>query len=108
MRWVGFAPRGRLLLHCRGLHTVLVLFSYSGYRGLMPDEKLTPADPDDLAATLAFALRFEGRKPQRDSDAFMADIVAKRLVRYLERAGYVVMKRPPLGGHSAIGRGFKG
>jgi hypothetical protein len=37
----------------------------------------------------------------------MADIVAKRLVRYLER-GYVVMKRPPLGGHSAIGRGFKG
>jgi hypothetical protein len=40
-------------------------------------------------------------------DAFMADIVAKRLVRYLERAGYVVMKRPPLGGHSAIVRGFK-
>jgi hypothetical protein len=28
----------------------------------------------------------------------MADIVAKRLVRYLERAAYVVMKRPPLGG----------
>jgi hypothetical protein len=27
----------------------------------------------------------------------MADIVAERLVRYLERAGYVVMKRPPLG-----------
>ena len=30
----------------------------------------------------------------------MADIVAKRLV---ERARYVVMKRPPLGGHSALG-----
>jgi hypothetical protein len=58
------------------------------------DEKLTPADPDDLAAALAFALRFEGRKRQHDSDAFMADIVAKRLVRYLERARYVVMKRP--------------
>jgi hypothetical protein len=38
----------------------------------------------------------------------MADIVAKRLVRYLERARYVVMKRPPLGRHSGIGRGFKG
>jgi hypothetical protein len=38
----------------------------------------------------------------------MADIVAKRLVRYLERARYVVMKRPPLGGHSAVGRGFEG
>jgi len=54
----------------------------------------------------AFALKFEGRKRQHDADAFMADIVAKRLVRYLERARYVVMKRPPLGGHSAIGRGF--
>jgi hypothetical protein len=40
--------------------------------------------------------------------AFMADIVAKRLVRYLERAGYVVMKRPPVGGHSWIARGFEG
>jgi hypothetical protein len=38
----------------------------------------------------------------------MAYIVAKRLVRHLERAGYVVMKRLPLGGHSAIGRGFEG
>ena len=73
-----------------------------------PDEKVTPVDPEDLAAALAFALQFEGRKRQHDTDAFMADIVAKRLVRYLERAGYVVMKRPPLGGHSAVGRGFKG
>lgn len=31
----------------------------------------------------------------------MADIVAKRLVRHLERAGYVVKKRPPLGGQGA-------
>ena len=38
----------------------------------------------------------------------MADIVAKRLVRYLDRAGYVVMKRPPRGGHSGMGRGFEG
>ena len=70
------------------------------------DEKLSPADPDDLAASIAFALKFEGRKRWHDADAFMADIVAKRLVRYLERARYVVMKRPPLGGHSQIARGF--
>jgi hypothetical protein len=75
----------------------------------MPDsEKLTPADPEDLAASLAFALRFEGRKRKHDADTFMAEIVAKRLVSYLDRAGYVVMKKPPLGGHSAIGRGFEG
>jgi hypothetical protein len=55
------------------------------------DEKLTPSNPDDLAAALAFALKFEGRKRWHDADAFMADIVAKRLVRHLERAGYVVI-----------------
>jgi hypothetical protein len=38
----------------------------------------------------------------------MAKIVAERVVRHLERAGFVVMKKPPLGGHSAIGRGFEG
>ena len=48
----------------------------------------------------AFALKFEGRKRWHDADALMADIVAKRLVRYLARARYIVMKRPPLGGHS--------
>jgi hypothetical protein len=65
----------------------------------MPDDdKLTPADPDDLAASIAFALKFEGRKRWHDADALMADIVAKRLIRYLERARYVVMKRPPLSG----------
>jgi hypothetical protein len=59
-------------------------------RSLHPcDEKLTPADPEDLAAALAFALKFEGRKRWHDADSFMADIVAKRLVRHLERAGFV-------------------
>ena len=72
----------------------------------MPDDKLTPADPDDLAAALAFALRYAGRKRVHDADSFMADLVAKRLVRHLERAGFVVMKKPPSGGHSALGRGF--
>ena len=63
-----------------------------------PEEKLSPADPADLAASIAFALKFEGRKRWHDADALMADIVAKRLIRYLERARYVVMQRPPIGG----------
>ena len=45
-----------------------------------PDPKLTLATPDDLADTLSFALRHEGRKSQHDSDKLNADIVAQRLV----------------------------
>jgi len=48
-----------------------------------PEQKLTPAEPDDLADSLSFALRHEGRKSQHDSDKLNADIVAKRLVRHL-------------------------
>jgi hypothetical protein len=45
--------------------------------------KLTPASPEDLAAALAFALRFEGRK-RPNADEVMSEIVAKRLVWHLE------------------------
>jgi hypothetical protein len=34
----------------------------------------------------------------------MAAIVAKRLVEHLDRSGFVVMKRPPAAGVSAIAR----
>jgi hypothetical protein len=54
----------------------------------MPDEKLVPADPNDVAAALAFALRYAGRKRVRTADAIMAEIIAKRLVEHLERAGF--------------------
>jgi hypothetical protein len=65
---------------------------------LEPAESLTPATPEDLAAALAFALRFHGRKRTHNADEFMAEIVARRLVEHLDRAGFVVMKRPPIGG----------
>ena len=76
--------------------------------GLMtePDPKLPLDDPNDLSDTISFALRFEGKKRYHDSDRFAADIIADRLVRHLDRCGYVVMKKPPLGGHSRIMRGF--
>ena len=74
----------------------------------LPDDKLVPADPNDVAAALAFALRYAGRKRVRTADAILAEIVAKRQVEHLERAGFVVMRKPPLGGHSALGRGFEG
>jgi hypothetical protein len=72
------------------------------------DDKLMPADPRDLAEAVAFALRFEGRKHVRTADEYMAAIAAKRVVRPLERAGFVIMKKPPIGGHSTLGRGFEG
>jgi hypothetical protein len=73
----------------------------------MPDsrDQLTPADPKDLADTLAFALRFQGRKRVHDADVFMSEIVAKRLVRHLEQSGFVVMKKPPAAGAAVLGRG---
>jgi len=75
----------------------------------MPDdEKLTPADTHDLAESIAFALLFSGRKRVHDSDRSTAAIAADRIVRHLERSGYVVMKRPPSLGGGAIGRGFEG
>ncbi len=74
----------------------------------MPDaDKLTPADPSDLAAALAFALRYKGRKRVHNADEIMAEIVTKRLVDHLERAGFVVMKRPADIGAAALGRGFE-
>ena len=76
----------------------------------MPDasEPLTAADPADLAAALAFALRYQGRKRAHNVDEIIAKIVAGRLVDHLARAGFVVMKRPAGVGAAALGRGFEG
>ena len=38
----------------------------------------------------------------------MAAIVAKRLLEHLERSGFVVMKKPPIGSGATIGRGYDG
>jgi hypothetical protein len=62
----------------------------------MPDEcPLQPATAEDVVDALAFALRFEGRRRVYHADDSMARITADRLMRYLEKSGFVVMKRPP-------------
>ncbi len=62
----------------------------------VPDNKpLTPADPQDVQQTLAFALRFDGRKRVHNADEALARITAERLVEHLRQSGFVVMKRPP-------------
>lgn len=62
---------------------------------------LRPATPDELAETLAFALRYDGRKRVHHADSVMARITADRLVRHLERSGFVVTKRAPQPNHTA-------
>jgi len=72
----------------------------------MPEQPaLSPADADDLRQALAFALTFDGRKRFRHADEIAARITADHLVRYLEMAGYVVMRRPGRGDLAAVARG---
>lgn len=74
------------------------------------DDKYTPADPSDLADSIAFALQFNRRKRFHEGDKLMADITADHIVRHLDNSGFVVMKKPPaLGGGDNPGRrGFEG
>jgi hypothetical protein len=70
----------------------------------MPDTPdLRPATRDELTQSLSFALRFNGRKRAHGADETMARITAARLVEHLDRSGYVVTHKPPLGQHGAPG-----
>lgn len=73
----------------------------------MPNERpLTPATEEEVMHSLAFALRFDGRKPVRYAEDAMASLMARHLMNYLERSGYVIMKGPPAGPHSNPGHWF--
>ena len=70
------------------------------------DDKLhlQPATTAELRESLSFALRFEGRKRVHHADDVMANITAERLVRHLERSGFVLMRKlsaaaPSTSGH---------
>jgi hypothetical protein len=47
---------GAAAAHCS---CFILSFGYRHWMADPSDEKLTPSDPDDLAAALAFALKFE-------------------------------------------------
>jgi hypothetical protein len=81
------------------LHLRFDALTVRGYACIAPNHAAI------LHAALAFALRYLGRKRVHNADEIMSEIVAKRLVEYLERAGFVVMK---IGGGAALGRGFEG
>jgi hypothetical protein len=71
-------------------------------------EKLTLASADEIEHSLAFALRYSGRKRVHDADIFMSEHVARRLAEHLQRSGYVIFKKPPIDGHSELSHGPKG
>ena len=54
---------------------------------------LVPADHDDIAFALSFALRHDGRRRFRQADETMANVTAEHLIRQLERSGFVLMRR---------------
>ena len=59
----------------------------------VPPEATRPAQPGEIEETLAYALRFDGRKRVHHADDAMARIAAQRLVDHLERSGFVIHKR---------------
>ena len=62
--------------------------------------KFTSANPEDLADSLAFALRFSRGERVHNADESMSRIVARRLGEHLRMSGYIVMKGPPTPPHS--------
>ena len=64
---------------------------------------LREATVDEIAETLAFSLRFDGKRRVHDADATMARITAERLVQHLQRSGFVILKKPALAAHKAWG-----
>jgi len=63
----------------------------------------SPATPDEIAETLSFALRYDGRRRVHHADGVMARIKAERLVEHLRQSGFVV--KPPLRPHDMPGKG---
>jgi hypothetical protein len=59
------------------------------------DPPLRPATAEEIAASLSFALRYDGRRRVHHADDIMARITAERLVAHLERSGFVLMRKPP-------------
>ena len=58
-----------------------------------PDQ-LSPATEADTLLALSYALKHDGKRAFRNADTLMAEITAAHLLDYLNRSGFVVMKRP--------------
>jgi len=63
---------------------------------------LLPAEPEEVADALAYAMRFDERgKARRTGAEYAAKLAAEHLVRHLLLSGYVVLRKPAGPQHSA-------
>ncbi len=63
---------------------------------------LKSADREDVIASLSYALRFDSRgKARRVAENIIARMAAERMVDELDRAGFVVLRKPPAPAHSS-------
>jgi len=59
-----------------------------------------PATRAEIVEALALGLRLDSRgKPSRVAADAMAQLAANQLADYLERAGFVLLRRPPGAAH---------
>ena len=64
----------------------------------MTDSDLAPADRRDIEIAFAAALNSGSSVVRAQAAEVMSRIVAERLVAYLEKSGFVVMRKPTGGG----------
>jgi hypothetical protein len=57
------------------------------------DKHLRQATAEEVAESISFALRYDGRKRVSHADEIMARITAERLVQHLRGSGFVVMRQ---------------
>lgn len=51
-----------------------------------------------MAFALAYALQYVGRRRHHRADWMMAALMAEHLLEHLTRSGFVIMRKPPIGG----------
>jgi hypothetical protein len=69
-----------------------------------PMEKLVDVSRDELLFDLEFGMKFQdGKARQRAAVDAAVATVARMIAAHLERAGYVIKRKPALTGHSTSG-----
>ena len=65
-------------------------------------DKLVPADPNHLLADLCWALTRGSALDRAQAGEVMAKVVSERIVARLKHGGYVIMRKPPIGGSAPL------